>query len=484
MDVSEEEIVHSGLATRRGTGSSGLRRSIDSALELTRRISAVPLEWRFLAFSVVVLVAGAYVIGSWTTGEIEDRVLQHSASTNALYVDSFVHPYLQPLDTSGGLEPQHIAALSGLLSETALGETVVSFKVWAPDGEILYATDERLIGQSFPPEDALKRAANGIVSAHVTNLDAEENRYEREQWDKLIETYAPVRSDETGELIAVAEFYQLPDDILGEIRSSQNQGWLIVGVATFVMFLVLNGMVRQASSTIRRQNEGMRRLNEQVRAASASNVQREEQVMTRLAQDLHDVPAQNLATALLRMDRLDGSVPAGQRQNWEMIKQSVDTALADLRGISGGIRIPDLEELDAAAVISKAVADFEGRTGHHVSVTTAAASAPLAAAAKVAVYRVVQEALNNAATHGNASSMEVTASVRPNTLVVEIADDGSGFSQSDIAGERRAGERPRLGIRGMRERAELLGGSFQIASRPGGGTTVVASIPLSRRGQL
>ena len=484
MDIREEELVHLGLATRRGTGPTGLRRGLDFALQFTRRIGAVPLEWRFLAFSVVVLVAGAYVIGSWTTGEIEGRVLQRSAATNALYVDSFVSPYLQPLDQDTTLPPENVTALASLLSSTALGETVVSFKVWTPDGEVLYATDERLIGQFFPPEDDLTQAAEGNVSASVTGLQEEENIYERERWDKLVETYAPVLSDKTGEVLAVSEFYQLPDDVLGEIRSSQNRGWLIVGVATAVMFLVLNGMVRQASTTIRRQGEGMQRLNEQVRAASASNVQREEQVMTRLAQDLHDVPAQNLATALLRMDRLDGSVPPGQRQNWEMIKQSVDTALADLRGISGGIRIPDLENLDTAAVMSQAAGDFERRTGHQVSVTTAVAPAPLAAAAKVAVYRIIQEALNNAATHGHASSIKVTASVLPDSLTVEIADDGSGFIQSEMEAERRTGERPRLGIRGMRERTELLGGSFQIASRPGSGTTVMANIPLSRRGQL
>ncbi|MEE8347615.1 MAG: hypothetical protein V3S20_09725, partial [Dehalococcoidia bacterium] len=126
-------MIHLGLATRRVTGPTGLRRGFDSALELTRRIRAVPLEWRFLAFSVVVLLAGAYVIGTWTTNEIEDRVLQRSSATNALYVDSFVHPYLQELNGAATLSPGNIAALKGLLAETALGETVVSFKVWSPE---------------------------------------------------------------------------------------------------------------------------------------------------------------------------------------------------------------------------------------------------------------------------------------------------------------------------------------------------------------
>ncbi len=458
-----------------------LWRGLSLAWALAKRAWSIPLEWRFLLFSVVVLVAGAYVIGSWTTDEIEGRVLQRAAATNALYVDSFVHPYLQDLDGASSVSPQNVAALDELLDVTALGETVVSFKVWTPDGTIIYATDERLIGRSFPVEDDLMRAAGGNVSASVTDLGEEENQYERERWDRLVETYAPVLSDKTGELLAVSEFYQLPDDLLGEIRSSQNRGWLIVSAATFVMFVVLNGMVRQASSTIRRQSEGMLRLNEQVRAASASNVQREEQVMTRLAQDLHDVPAQNLAAALLRMDRLGETVPADQSENWEMIRQSVGIALADLRGISGGIRMPDLDHLGSAEVIAQAVDEFEKRTGHAVSFSIAAESALLADAAKVAVYRIVQEALNNAATHGNASSMEVTASVRPGTLVVEITDDGSGFVPSQVGASQRSGDRARLGIRGMRERAELLGGSFRIRSRPGEGATVVANIPLSGR---
>ena len=174
----------------------------------------------------------------------------------------------------------------------------------------------------------------------------------------------------------------------------------------------------------------------------------------------------------------------GQREQCELIKTSVAIALPALRGNSGGIRMPHLDGLDTAAVISQAVVDFERRTRHQVSVSTTTTSVPLADAAKVAVYRIIQEALNNGATHGNASSLKVTASVRAGTLVVEIDDDGSGFSQRELEAERRSGERLRLGIRGMRERAELLGGSFQIESRPGGGTTVIANIPLNKKGQL
>ncbi len=458
-----------------------LRAAPTEALALARRFWGIPLEWRFLLFSIVVLLTGAFVIGSWTSREIKNRVIERSAATNALYVDSLVSPLLAPLEDSNVLPPESRAALGGLLEGTALGEEVVAFKVWSPSGTVLYATDQQLIGQAFPIGDDLQRAAGGEVSAHVTDLQEAENVLDRTHGEQLIETYAPVRSPETGRVIAISEFYQFPDDILGEAQASQRDGWLIVGGATLVMFLVLNGMVRQATATIRRQNQGLEHLNRQVRAASAANVQTEEQVMARIAQDLHDEPAQNLAVALLRMDRLSAGIPPDHQETWTLVQQSVQGALSNLRSISGGIRIPDIEELGPAALISRAVSDFEQRTGQSVSVRTAAVPASLWAAAKVALFRIIQEALNNSFIHGQALRRSVTATVQGDFLEVQIADDGEGFDPEAVAKEG-GGERPRLGIRGMRERVELLGGTFRIISRPGEGTKVLACIPLHEVG--
>ena len=447
-------------------------------LAALRKLLSAPLELRFLAFSVVVLVAGALVIGGWTAREIKARVVQRAAAVNALYVDSFVSPLLQPLGAGRALPAGSVASLDGLLTNTALGEKIVSFKIWSPAGEVLYAMDDRLVGRSFPVTARLRKAAAGEVSAQMSKLGDEENQFEEGRWGQLLETYAPVRSHQTGRVIAVSEFYQLPDEILSEVRASQTRGWTIVAVATLIMFVVLNGMVRQASATIRRQHTGLRRLHEQVRAASASNVQTEEQVMSRIAQDLHDGPAQDLAVALLHL-RSSSSTSAGQVANWPLIRESVAGALEELRHISSDIRIPELDGLDAEAVVSQAVADFSRRTGRPVSCRTETAGVALSAAAKATVYRILQEALNNSFLHGQAAVQAVSAALRNGWLELEIADDGVGFDPA-LLDQPGRWERARLGIRGMRERAELLGGSFSVQSRPGRGTRVFARIPVGQ----
>ncbi len=445
-----------------------------SAFALLRRLWAAPLEWRFFAFSVVVLVSGALIIGGWTAREIRSRVIHQAATTNALYVDSFVSPLVQSLDEDGALDAPSVVSLDALLTDTALGEEIVSFKIWAPSGQVLYSTDERLTGTRFPVGTSLARAFEGEVAVEVSSLDADENLFERDNWDALLETYAPVRSHETGRVIAVSEFYQRPDEILSQAGSSQRTGWMIVAAATLGMFVVLNGMVRQASATIRKQNDGLRRLTQQVRTASASKAQTEEQVLARIAQELHDAPAQNLAAALLRLEEI-GAEQENRSDDWELVRESVDAALGELRSISSGMRIPEIDQMSAASLVERAAVEFTRRTGRAASLELMLGDTQLPPAANVALYRIVQEALNNAHLHAQATRLSVRAVRVAGWLQVEVLDDGTGF---DPAVAAAGAGRAHLGVRGMRERAELLGGSFEVRSRPGAGTRVVARIPL------
>jgi signal transduction histidine kinase len=97
---------------------------------------------------------------------------------------------------------------------------------------------------------------------------------------------------------------------------------------------------------------------------------------------------------------------------------------------------------------------------------------------RIAVLRVVQEALNNAREHGRARHVRVTVRATGARLTLQIVDDGCGFNVRETAGA--AARRGRLGIVGMHERVRLLGGVLSIASTPGSGTTISASIPAWR----
>ena len=97
-----------------------------------------PLARQFLVISLLILVSGMLVIGTWVSRQIEQGVLNRTAAITALYVDSFVSPHLQSLQEGDRLTVDELGELDALLSETALGQQIVSFKIWSETGEILY----------------------------------------------------------------------------------------------------------------------------------------------------------------------------------------------------------------------------------------------------------------------------------------------------------------------------------------------------------
>ena len=121
------------------------------------------------------------------------------------------------------------------------------------DGRILYSPDRALIGQQFAADDALLRAGRGEVNADMSDLSQPENVHERQQFSRLVEVYAPVRRESGGQVIAVNEFYLLPDALDAEIRAAQLRSWAVVGVVGVITYLLMAGIVKSGSDTIRRQ---------------------------------------------------------------------------------------------------------------------------------------------------------------------------------------------------------------------------------------
>src|SRR3990172_8457994 len=304
--------------SRRDRGGP-LRRLERGIRRLASAGGKVTLFQRFMLVSLVILVVGAYVIGSFTAGEIKTRVIARTSAITALYVDSFVSPHLQELEAGGTLSAEHFGELDGLLSTTPLGKKIVAFKIWSTSGEVLYANNNRrLIGQQFSIEGDLAQALDGEVASEISNLDSDENQFERPGYDRLLEVYVPVHAKDSGEVIGASEFYQDPAELESEVSSSQRKGWLIVGGATGAMYLLLVGMVGGASSTISRQHRRLEQLAVQnadlakrVRRAAAQKSETDERLLMRIAQDLHDGPAPDVSLALLRLDAAGGAGEGG-----------------------------------------------------------------------------------------------------------------------------------------------------------------------------
>jgi two-component system NarL family sensor kinase len=196
----------------------------------------------------------------------------------------------------------------------------------------------------------------------------------------------------------------------------------------------------------------------------------------RLAREIHDTLAQGLAGITLQLETaealLESGVPA------EAVQASVEQALSsarqnleDARRSVLDLRAAPLEGRSLPEALARLVSDFNQRGDLQVAHRLEGANQPLPARVEAGLYRVAQEALENAAQHSGARNADLHLSITPEQVVLEITDDGRGFEPGQIPTGR-------FGLAGINERVRLLGGSLELKSSPGAGTVVRATVPL------
>ncbi len=201
----------------------------------------------------------------------------------------------------------------------------------------------------------------------------------------------------------------------------------------------------------------------------------------RVARELHDELGQHLTASLvgLRSLRNSASDDATRRRADELLATAHES-LAAVRRLARGIGPGVLEHLGLSTAIQRLCEDF--RATHDIGVSVEVGgieSARFDPGAELAAFRVVQESLTNIARHAKARAVTVGADWSVGSLSVEVRDDGVGFSPA--SGRPRRGDS--MGLASMRERAELMGGAFEVESAPGSGTRVAACFPAVRRAE-
>jgi signal transduction histidine kinase len=156
-----------------------------------------------------------------------------------------------------------------------------------------------------------------------------------------------------------------------------------------------------------------------------------------------------------------------------VIKGAVQDALGEIRSISAGLRLPELDPLNVREVAERAVRAHERRSGARValSVQDVPADAPLPV--KITLFRALEEALSNATRHGRGVGLSARVYGEAAGLSVCVSDRGPGFAPDEVPAEGH------LGLANMRERAEVLGGRFEVKSAPGQGATVHLWMPAN-----
>lgn len=217
----------------------------------------------------------------------------------------------------------------------------------------------------------------------------------------------------------------------------------------------------------------LRSSGEQLRALAARLGAVREEEARRIARELHDELGQQL-TALkmeLVLTTNDAGEAEAQASSFRRMRALIDRTIESVQKISGEIRLGQLDRLGLAAAIEVELAEFQMRTALDCDVSGVTEVGAVARETATGLFRIFQEALTNIARHARARRVKVDLHREGDSLVLIVRDDGRGITAVESAATAS------LGLLGMRERAQALGGEFQIAALANGGTTVCVRVP-------
>lgn len=439
------------------------------------------LATQFAIAGGIVMVLSMLMIGRIVTAHIEEGVVRNTAYATSQYMDSIISPLAQDLAEIDTLSPGARRALDEVFSSMPLGQRVLSFKLWKPDGLVAHATDPTIIGQRFAVTENLAAAFRGETRAGFEELGNPEDKVENATGLPLLEVYSPVREAWSGKIIAVAEFYEYASQLKNDLAAARRNAWIAVAVTFLSIGSLLNLIVLRGSRTIDRQQAELTARLEELAALSAHNaalrarVQQaaarasamNDQALRRIGADLHDGPAQLLSFVALRLDALKGQV--ADAAELESVERAVKDAIREVRSISRGLSLPEIEARSPCEIVRSVVEAHVARTDTPVDLRCDAPEGNgLTQATKICLYRFVQEGLNNAWRYAGGAGLEVILSITGKVLRLAVRDRGPGV---EINGDRLPcgnEDFSGIGLSGLRDRVESLGGVFTLRNREDG----------------
>lgn len=445
-------------------------------------------KWTPRSLALQFLLAGGFVaalamlgVGLFVSALIEDAVTRNSAAATALYVDSVIAPLLPDMRSATFLDATTAQALDETLDQGALGKRLISFRLWRRDGTLLYSNEKDLIGRKFEPNPKLLAAFGGMIVSRFENATDPESQAERALEKPLLEIYNPVLQPWSGEVVAVSEFYEVADGLQQSLEQARLQSWFAIAGFTVTFLLLLSAIVFRGSRVIEHQRISLRervvelsellaqneRLRGHVQGAAQRTTALNERYLRKIGADLHDGPAQLVAFALLRLDSATmvstRTTKRRREEEIDIIRSSLTDAMTEIRNISRGLVLPQIESDTLPELVERVVRAHEERTGTVVRRSMVRPVPDLTRSGKICVFRFIQEALNNAYRHGGAMEQAVDVTTDGGQVEIAVSDAGSGFDPRQIRTDS-------IGLEGLKGRVESLGGRFSVETSPTGTT--------------
>jgi hypothetical protein len=225
--------------------------------------------------------------------------------------------------------------------------------------------------------------------------------------------------------------------------------------------------------------EKSRQMQEQLRHLSRQLLSAQEEERRKISRELHDVIAQALTSINLQLVTLkteSGSSVKGLQQRIAATQRLVEKSVNIVHCFARDLRPTVLDDLGLVPALISFLKGFTQDTGIEVSLKAFEGIQECNGERRTVLYRVAQEALSNVARHAKATRAVISIRKRKNSIFMEISDDGQGFDVAEIAHSHK---RNRLGVLGMRERVEMVGGTFSVTSSPGKPTKVLVEMPAA-----
>jgi two-component system sensor histidine kinase UhpB len=220
-------------------------------------------------------------------------------------------------------------------------------------------------------------------------------------------------------------------------------------------------------------NDMIERLETERRESARRALAAQESERVRIARDLHDEVGQALTGVMLELQEIGELPPARTKDAAERAREELRQSLEELRRIGRRLRPEALDDLGLRSALADLTTEVRRQSGIGLRRTLAPELPPLSSEEEVVVYRIAQEALTNVMRHADATAASLDLRVDRGHLELTVADDGHGFAPGEASGTS--------GIRGMRERAVLIGARLELRSARGSGTVVRLRLPLDGR---
>jgi two-component system, NarL family, sensor kinase len=429
---------------------------------------------RHVAISLLTFALVAVGAVLWSRHLARDETLRDAAKLGETMAVTVVGPVVtSALDRQ---LPEAVQAVDRVVRPQLLAGHVLQARIWRRDGTVLYSTSADLIGRRLPMEADVVAAFDGAATADISRLSRAENAFDHRS-GTAVEAYAPFR-DPNGQTL-LYEFYVPVSRFLPQGEAAVNREVLPLALTLLlVLQLVQLPLTRSLTRTVRGTEQARRRAVD--RTATALDAERR-----RLARFLHDEVVQDLAGVAYALGAIPAVLPErtpdGVRRILANSGQAVRRDLGLLRGLLMDLYPARLEEIGLPTALQEQLRPLSD-AGMAVELLVGPEVDPPPTVAAVA-FNVVREALRNVDQHAGAGRVLVRVAQDDTRLRLSVQDDGQGFELAQIRQGAANGTGGHFGLRLLWDSVTDLGGSFQVVSVSGEGTTVRADLPLAAAGK-